>query len=59
MFHIDEAMSWEVVRDLRKMPPLLLLIRNIDHQGQAPEEVLASVAYLDTLLKKVLSEFTT
>ena len=57
LFHIDEAMSWEVVRDMRKMPPLLLMIRNIVHQGHAPEEVLESVAYLDTLLTKVLSEF--
>ena len=29
IFHIDEAMSWEMVRNLRRMPPLLLIIRNI------------------------------
>ena len=57
LFHIDEAMSWEVVRDLRRMPPLLLMIRNIAHQGDAPDAVIESVAYLDTLLQKVLSEF--
>ena len=27
LFHIDEAMSWETVRNLRLMPPLLLIIR--------------------------------
>jgi hypothetical protein len=39
-FHIDEAMSWESVRNLRRMPPLLLIIRNICLQGNAPEEVI-------------------
>lgn len=29
LLHIDEAMSWESVRDLRRMPPLVLMIRNI------------------------------
>jgi len=29
IFHFDEAMSWEVVRDRRQMPPRLLVIRNI------------------------------
>ena len=38
IFHIDEAMSWESVRNLKRMPPLLLIIRNICVQGKAPEE---------------------
>jgi len=29
IFHIDEAMSWESVRNLRRMPPLLLIVRNM------------------------------
>lgn len=29
LFHIDEAMSWETVRNLNLMPPLVLMIRNI------------------------------
>jgi hypothetical protein len=29
LFHIDETMSWENVRNLRRMPPLLLIIRNL------------------------------
>jgi hypothetical protein len=33
IFHIDEAMSWETVRNLKRMPPLLLIIRNICTQG--------------------------
>ena len=29
LFHVDEAMSWESVRNLRRMPPFLFIIRNI------------------------------
>ena len=57
IFHIDEAMSWETVRNLRRMPPLLLIIRNICIQGNAPEEVLENILDVDELLKEVLSEF--
>ena len=39
LFHIDEAMSWESVRDLVKMKSTLLLIQNITAQTEAPEEV--------------------
>ena len=57
IFHIDEAMSWESVRNLRRMPPLLLIIRNICAQGKAPEEVLKSIREVDEVLKEALSEF--
>jgi len=57
IFHIDEAMSWEVVRNLRLMPPLLLIIRNICTQGKAPQEVLENIDEIDDVLKEVLSEF--
>jgi hypothetical protein len=56
IFHIDEAMSWETVRNLRRMPPLLLIIRNICTQGKAPKEVLETIQNLDDILKEVLSE---
>jgi len=56
IFHIDEAMSWESVRNLRRMPPLLLIVRNICKQGKAPDEVLESIRELDEILKEVLSE---
>jgi hypothetical protein len=39
LFHIDEAMSWESVRDLSKMKLTLLIIQNITAQVKAPEEV--------------------
>ena len=57
IFHIDEAMSWESVRNLKRMPPLLLIIRNICMQGKAPQEVLDNIGELDEILKEVLSEF--
>ncbi len=33
LFHIDEGMSWESVRNLRYMSRCLLLVRNILIQG--------------------------
>jgi hypothetical protein len=57
IFHIDEAMSWESVRNLRGMPPLLLIVRNICMQGKAPEELLANIQEVDQVLKEVLYEF--
>ncbi len=57
IFHIDEAMSWESVRNLKRMPPLLLVIRNICVQGNAPQEVLENIREVDELLKEVISEF--
>ena len=56
LFHIDEAMSWEVVRNLRLMAPLLLIIRNISSQGKAPKEVMDNIQQIDYILKRVLSE---
>lgn len=56
LFHIDEAMSWETVRNLRRMPPLVLIIRNICSQGKAPQEVLENIQEVDHILKKALSE---
>lgn len=57
MFHIDEAMSWESVRNLKRMPPLLIIIRNLCTQGNAPQDVLENIQELDAILKEVLSEF--
>jgi hypothetical protein len=57
IFHIDEAMSWESVRNLRRMPPLLLIIRNICVQGKAPEEIWENIRDVDEVLKEVLLEF--
>ena len=39
LFLIDEAMSWESVRDLKQMKNTLLLIQNIAAQSEVPDEV--------------------
>jgi hypothetical protein len=40
LFHIDEAMSWESVRNLKEMKSTLLLVQNIISQTESPEEVI-------------------
>jgi hypothetical protein len=57
VFHIDEAMSWETVRNLKRMPPLLLIIRNICIQGKAPQEVIENIQDIDEIVEEVLEEF--
>ena len=39
LFHIDEAMSWESVRNLAQMQRGLILVRNLLHQGNVPDAV--------------------
>jgi hypothetical protein len=56
LFHIDEAMSWETVRNLRLMPPLLLIIRNLCQQGRASDEVMQNIDELKGLLAEALEE---
>ena len=43
LFHIDEAMSWECVRDIGGMKPLILLIDNIAKQADAPESIIEAI----------------
>jgi len=43
IFHIDEAMSWEYVRDLNQMYPLINLIHNLANQNEAPEPVVEAI----------------
>jgi len=57
LFHIDEAMSWESVRSLGRMPPLLLIIRNLCLQGRAPEEVLENIEQVHDILQDVILEY--
>ena len=54
LFHIDEAMSWESVRDLAKMKSALLLIQNIAAQTEAPKEVRESVQSVRETLEDTL-----
>lgn len=57
LFHIDEAMSWESVRNLDRMPPLLLIVRNLCLQGGAPKEVMENIEELGDILHEVLQEY--
>ena len=54
LFHTDEAMSWEVVRDLKLMPPLILIIRNLCNQGKAPQDTLQHLNMINEILEKTL-----
>lgn len=56
LFHIDEAMSWETVRNLRLMPPLLLVIRNLCLQGTAPDEVVQNIDDVNEVMTEALEE---
>jgi len=55
LYHVDEAMSWETVRDLPRMRPLLLLIRNLAIQNQAPAGVVEDIEEVGGILDEVLS----
>ena len=53
LFHVDEAMSWETVRHLERMEPLLILIRNLAVQGEAPEEITEAIEDIAEILQEV------
>ena len=55
LFHTDEAMSWETVRTLKLMPPLVLVVRTLCIQGDAPEEVMF---WRNGILKKTLERLS-
>lgn len=54
LFHIDEATSWEVVRQLGRMKPLLLIVRNIALQANVPENIALEIEDLSEILDEVL-----
>ena len=54
LFHIDEAMSWECVRNLERMKEALLLVHNIAAQS-APDEVNELVEAVRESLQEVQS----
>jgi hypothetical protein len=56
LFHTDEAMSWETVRNLNRMPALVLIIRNLCIQGSAPEEVMQNLGEVTNILEETLRE---
>jgi hypothetical protein len=54
LFHIDEAMSWECVRNLKLMKETFLLVHNITAQS-APEEVNELVGMVRENLEEAFS----
>ena len=56
LFHIDEAMSWESVRDLDRMKAALTMIRNIAAQADIPDEPAYWIQQVSSILDKVLEK---
>jgi len=54
LFHIDEAMSWESVRNLRQMQRSLLLVRNILRQTDVPDGVTECMEAVNELMAETL-----
>ena len=54
LFHIDEAMSWESVRNLQAMHRCLVLVRNLLGQGKVPETVSEYLEQVSDLLNETL-----
>lgn len=59
IFHIDEGMSWEAVRDLEYMKKVLLVIRNIAAQADAAPEIVAwiDIVWIDIVWKNLEEVF--
>jgi hypothetical protein len=58
IFHIDEAMSWECVRDLNRMYPLINLIHNLANQHEAPESIIECIIEVRRNFEEVRTAFT-
>ncbi len=52
LFHIDEAMSWESVRNLQTMHRCLVLVRNHLGQGQVPGTVTEYLEQVSDLMNE-------
>jgi hypothetical protein len=57
LLHTDEAMSWETVRNLDRMPALVLIIRNICIQSGVSGEVMENLEEIANILEETLQEF--
>jgi hypothetical protein len=55
LFHIDEAMSWESVRNLKRMKSTLLLVQNIISQIDTPDEIVECFGNVRESLEEVFS----
>jgi hypothetical protein len=56
LFHVDDAMSWESVRDLDRMKSTLTVIRNLVAQADVPDEPAYWIQQVSSILDKVLEK---
>ena len=54
LFHVDEGMSWESVRDLSQMRKTLLLIQNLCNADSTPTEVTEWAGEVLNILKEII-----
>ena len=54
LIHIDEAMSWESVRNLRYMQKCLILVRNVLRHPDVPEGVRALLEEVNGWMEETL-----
>ena len=57
LFHTNEAMSWEVVRDLIKMKNLHLLISNIIVKTECHDDLAMCLDAIGTCLDEAVEEY--
>lgn len=55
LFHIEEAMSWESVRNLPHMKNILLIIRNLSIKNKVSQEIMQEIEYINETLKEAIS----
>ena len=55
LFHIDEAMSWKCVRNLKLLKETFLLVQNISIPSKAPGEITEMVDMVRDSLEDVFS----
>lgn len=55
LFHIDEGMSWESVRNLDSMKAALLLIYNIATQADVPSDIVEWINTVWSNLEEVFA----
>ena len=53
LFHIEEAMSWESVRNLERMKSTLLLVQNVISQSDTLGEIIGCLAEVRENLEQV------
>jgi hypothetical protein len=54
LFHIDEAMSWESVRNLDLMRKVLTLVENLVRQAAASDEIAENVTLVRESFQELL-----